>query len=456
MGNGLAREYPSVGCPDPRSASPNETVAHSVHHTETIEGQRSHIVESARLELLDEVVKEGAEVGGSQCVVVILVMNNILPFPFQQGATARQDSFHAPEGGGSSGIAFATPMISPPSLAEQRSRVLDNAGNSSMELRSHSNLGHIPGGSRPHTLQWLSAAPRQVDSSTSDTANTGTEGRARPRELSSITGGSSLGRPPGSGLTPLLWFGSGNKGTEPAQNSHFQPARNNGSENEMSIDGSESTGTRSPPESPRSPSRTQSGRRRLALPVQSAAHSLSPGTPPTSQQRPPGTPPTSQQRPPGTPPTSQQRPPGIPPTSQQRPPGIPPTPQQRPFSRDHPASSGPSHGNRRQHSQPQDRLLTDLGESVNKMNINLEALNSNLSVLNDFVKSSRTPRNKQASGSASTRPDGDDSADADTDEPEVKEYRPPKRKTKMQNKLHIRSLPSCIVGNADHSAEAGP
>jgi len=117
----------------------------------------------------------------------------------------------------------------------------------------------------------------------------------------------------------------------------------------------------------------------------------------------------------------------------------PPNPPHPHNSQNGPASAGPSSSDRRQRSQPQDKLLMDLGESVSRMNSNLEVLNSNLGALNDIVKGSYVSRNKGKGKATEAQPSEDDNADTDMDDedPAVREYNPPKRKSARQNNLHV-------------------
>lgn len=94
----------------------------------------------------------------------------------------------------------------------------------------------------------------------------------------------------------------------------------------------------------------------------------------------------------------------------------------------------------------------DLGEGVSRMNSTLEVLNNNLGALNNFVKGSYGSRNKRKSRTANRQPSEDDETDsgADDEGSTVREYKPPKRKSRKENHLHvwlflIRRLPVMLT-----------
>lgn len=131
------------------------------------------------------------------------------------------------------------------------------------------------------------------------------------------------------------------------------------------------------------------------------------------------------------------------------PPSPPPNFSHPQHGRSGPASPGPSNNDRRQRNKSQDKILMDLGEGVTRMNSNLEALNVNLGVLKDFVKESGIPRSKHKRRNTEAQSSDDDGMDVDADdeEPANRGYRPPKRKTRGQNTLHVR--PFTIRGVTD-------
>ena len=123
------------------------------------------------------------------------------------------------------------------------------------------------------------------------------------------------------------------------------------------------------------------------------------------------------------------------------PPNTPPIPSRPQNGHSDPISAGPSNGDRRQRNHSQDKLLTELGEGVNRMNSNLEVLNSNLGALNNLVKGPYVSRSKKKSRNMEGQPSESDETGTDADdEGPTHEYKPPKRKSRRQNLLHVCSF----------------